>query len=170
MWTQNWEPAFKTGFWGKELQQEMDDVMREYYSYVGVDRSTTTPGGVITNEGSKTAKETWDASTGRQREEIAMLAGLPKNVLPGLSKYRWDDLRPMVQAIIEKYWKKTTVMENAWMRLVRGLDQPGLEECGQALSVMTELLRDYFAHPSSTIAGVKPYMAGQPAYFGGGGE
>lgn len=54
--------------------------------------------------------------------------------------------------------------ENAWMRLVRGLDQPGLDECGAALEDVKEMLGAYLrmAGGSGGISGMTTRYAGFP--------
>ena len=60
--------------------------------------------------------------------------------------------------------------ENAWMRLVRGLDQPGLDECAAALSDVKEMLGAYLATAGSSggISGMKTRYAGFADRGGGG--
>ena len=60
--------------------------------------------------------------------------------------------------------------ENAWMRLVRGLDQPGLEECAEALADVKEMLGAYLATNGSSggISGMKTQYAGFSDRGGGG--
>jgi hypothetical protein len=114
------------GFWGRELKQGEGmedrlhnlavafDGLREYYSYIGIDRNQTIRSGT----------------------------GGGGNIFN----------------------------ENAWMRLVRGLDQPGLGECAAALADVKEMLGAYLATAGAAggISGMKTRYAGFPVQGGGG--
>lgn len=62
------------------------------------------------------------------------------------------------------------IFNEMWARLVRGLDQPGLDECADALGDVKEMLGSYLSTNGAGggISGMKGMYAGFPVQGGGG--
>lgn len=62
------------------------------------------------------------------------------------------------------------IFNEMWARLVRGLDQPGLDECGDALADLKEMLGAYLSTSGASggISGMKTAYAGFSDRGGGG--